>query len=101
MKKLTQASKLTKGKCFVVRLEDGTYLVKAPLTPARLCSSRNLCITGDYQSALTYARLSRLELTMQLMGCTPQNIENTKSIYEDMDFADIPQFSQMIRLVQP
>ena len=98
--KPTQAAKLTKGKCFVVHLEDGTYLVKAPLTPTRLCSARNLCITGDYQTALTYARIFRLELTMQLMGCTPEKIEKTKRMYDDMDFGDIPQFSQMFRQVQ-
>lgn len=99
--KPTQAARLTKGKCYVVRLEDGTYLVKAPLTPTRLCAAKNLCITGDYQSALTYARLRRLVLTMELMGCTLEKMESTKNLYRNMDFGAIPQFSQMLKQVQP
>ena len=99
--KPTQAARLTKGKCYVVHLEDGTYLVKAPLTSARLCSARNLVITGDYQSALTYARLSRLELTMQLMGYSAEKIAAAQRFFKQMPFGSIPQFSQMIRLVQP
>ena len=98
--KPTQAAKLTKGKCYVVHLEDGTYLVKAPLTPTRLCAAKNLVITGDYQTALTYARIFRLELTMELMGCTPEKMESTKNLYRNIDFADIPQFSQMLKQVQ-
>ena len=98
--KPTKACNMTKGKVFVVRGEDNTFQIKGPHTSTRLCAAKTLFTTPDYQSALTLARLWRLELTMQLMGCTPEKIESTKRLYEDMDFADIPQFSQMLKQVQ-
>ena len=101
MKKLTQACNMTKGKVFVVRSEDNTFQIKGPHTSTRLCAAKTLFTTPEYQAALTLARLWRLELTMQIMGCTPDNIQKTKRMYEEMDFGAIPQFSQMIRLVQP
>jgi len=100
--RLTQASNKTKGKVYVARLDDGTYQIKGPKFSHRLCSAKTLFSAADYQTALTVARLWRLELTLDLLGYKQAVITNKIHKYHELGLNNIPQFTQMLRdSVQP